>query len=79
MGAVLGIGAIITAFASCTIGAANMADDLLTLSSTSGIATDQLQKLQYASEFVDVSVDTMTGSITKLTRNMDDARNGSSN
>jgi len=75
--AVLGIGAMIAAFASCTFSAANMADDLLQLSSVTGIETDQLQKMQYASKFLDVEVDTMANSITKLTRNMDDARKGS--
>jgi hypothetical protein len=75
--AVLGIGAIIGTFASFTISAANMADDLLTLSATTGIATDELQKMQYASDFLDVEVSAMTGSMTKLTRNMDDARKGS--
>jgi chromosome segregation ATPase len=75
--AVLGIGAIIGAFASCTFSAANMADELLELSSVTGITTEELQKMQYASSFLDVEVETMTGSMTKLTRNMDDARKGS--
>jgi hypothetical protein len=76
--AVLTVGAITTALGGCTIAAANFADDVLTMSATTGIATDQLQKMQYASDFLDVEVGAMTGSITKLTRNMDDARNGSS-
>lgn len=75
--AVLGIGAILTAFVKCSTGVAEFADELLTLSSTSGIATDELQKLQYAADFVDVSVDTMTGSMTRMIRAMDDARKGS--
>ena len=50
--------------------AASSADDLLTLSNVTGFSVEELQKLQYASERVDVSVDTMTGSITKLTSNM---------
>lgn len=76
--AIIGIGAIISGFASCTIEAAAMADELNTLSATTNISTDELQKLQYASNFVDVSVDTMTSSITKLTTNMRKARDGSS-
>jgi hypothetical protein len=75
--AIVGIGAIATAFIGCTVAAAGMADELLTLSSTSGVATDELQKMQYASEFLDVGTTTMTGSMTKLTRSMNDARNGS--
>lgn len=50
--------------------AAASADDLLTLSNVSGFSVEELQKLQYASSFVDVSMDTMTGSIAKLTKNM---------
>lgn len=50
--------------------AATTADDLLTLSNVSGFSVEELQKLQYASSFVDVSMETMTGSVTKLTKNM---------
>ena len=50
--------------------AATTADDLLTLANTSGFSVEELQKLQYASSFVDVSMETMTGSVTKLTKNM---------
>lgn len=75
--AILGIGAIATAFIKCSKDVAVFADDLLTLSSTTGIATDELQKLQYAADFVDVSVDTMSGSMTKLTSQMSKARDGS--
>lgn len=50
--------------------AATSADDLLTLANTSGFSVEELQKLQYASSFVDVSMETMTGSVTKLTKNM---------
>ena len=50
--------------------AAASADDLLTLSRNTGFSVEELQKLKYASEFVDVSFDSMTGSITKLTKNM---------
>lgn len=75
--AVLGFGAIITAFVKCGKEAASFADDLNTLSKTTGIATDELQKLQYAADFVDVSVDTMADSVTKLTQSMSKARDGS--
>ena len=75
--AILGIGAIATAFVKCSIETAKFADDLLTLSSTTGIATDELQKLQYAADFVDVSVDTMASSMTRLTQSMSKARDGS--
>lgn len=75
--AVLGIGVIATAFAKCSLGVAEFADELNTLSATTGISTDELQKLQYAADYVDVSVETMTGSMTKLTQTMSKARDGS--
>jgi predicted nucleic acid-binding Zn-ribbon protein len=75
--AILGIGAIATAFVKCSKDVAAFADDLLTLSAQTGIATDELQKMQYAADFVDVSVETMTGSMNKLTRTMSSARDGS--
>ena len=75
--AVLGIGAMVGALVSCTMSAVETADELLTLSSTTGITTDELQKMQYAANFVDVSLDTMTGSMNKLTRTMSSARDGS--
>lgn len=74
--AILGIGAIITTLASCTFEAANFADELLEMSSVTGVATDELQKMKYASDFLDVELDTMTGSMTKLTRSMNSAREG---
>lgn len=60
-----------------TLEAAHKADDLLTKSLQTGVSTDMLQQWQYASELIDVSVETMTGSMTKLTRNMAEAASGS--
>ena len=54
--------------------AGHFADDLITLSNKTGISVQQLQELDYAARFVDVSVETMTGSLNKMTRSMDDAR-----
>lgn len=54
--------------------AGHFADDLITLSNKTGISVQQLQELDYAARFVDVSVETMTGSLHKMTRTMDDAR-----
>lgn len=77
--AIIGIGAIITTFAKASIETADFADNLMTLSDITGITTTELQKMQYASGLLDVEVETITGSITKLTRNMDSARDGSKN
>ena len=54
--------------------AGNFADDLITLSNKTGISVQQLQELDYAARFVDVSVETMTGSMNKMTKTMDLAR-----
>ena len=59
-----------------TLEAAASADALMTKSMTTGVSTDTLQGWQYASEFIDVSVDTMTGSLTKLTKAMYSAQEG---
>ena len=53
------------------------ADDLETLSSQIGVSTTTLQEWAYASDFVDVSVETLQGSMTKLVRSMSEAQNGS--
>ena len=76
--AIVGIGAIVTTFTKLSVDAATAADDLNTLSSVTGITTDELQKLQYASKFVDVSVDQISDSLKDLKNNMYSAANGSS-
>lgn len=50
--------------------AASNADDLATMAKQTGFTVEELQKLQYAQDLVDVSYETMTGSITKLTKSM---------
>lgn len=50
--------------------AASTADDLLTMANVTGFSVEELQKLQYASERVDVSYETMTGSVMQLTKKM---------
>lgn len=47
------------------------ADDLSSLSQKTGIATDELQKMKYASDLVDVSVDDITKAFSKMKKNMD--------
>lgn len=60
-----------------TIQTAADVDELVTNSMTTGIATQTLQELQYAENLIDVSVDTISGSLTKLTQNMAAANSGS--
>lgn len=47
------------------------ADELKTLSQQTGISTDELQKMQYAAELVDVSVEDITGAMRKLKTKID--------
>lgn len=50
--------------------AVTAADDLTTMSQRTGISTDELQKFQYASDLVDVSLEDMTGALKKMKSNM---------
>lgn len=52
------------------VAAAGAADDLNALSQQTGFSVEELQKMQYASDVVDVSMDQMTGSIQKMTKQM---------
>ena len=52
------------------------ADDLNTLSAQTGLTTEELQKFQYASDIIDVSMDTLAGSMAKMIKNMAIAREG---
>lgn len=67
------------AMISMTKESASFADNIITLSMQTGQSTQQLQEFAYASELIDVSVDTMQGSLTKLTNNMQDTMNGTGN
>lgn len=60
---------------SITKASAASADEVLTLSAQTGLSTRALQEFAYASELLDVSVDTLQGSLTKLTNNMQTAAN----
>lgn len=56
----------LTAIGGLAYKAVQSADELETLSKQTGISTDELQKMQYASDLVDVSLDSMTGALKKL-------------
>ena len=62
---------------SLTIESAAYADEILTQSAVTGLSTEALQEYQYAAELVDVSLDTLTSSQSKMIRSMDAARRGS--
>lgn len=72
-------GAVVTATASITklaVDAGKLADELNTLSSTTGLSTKQLQEFQYASELIDVSTETLAGALKKTTQAMNSAKDG---
>lgn len=46
------------------------ADDLNTLSKQSGFSTEELQKMEYAADLIDVSVDSIVSSAKKMKKNM---------
>lgn len=63
-------GGALVGLAGLGIKAAANADDLNTMAKQTGLATDELQKMQYASDLIDVPVDTITGSLKKLKKNL---------
>jgi len=75
--AILGIGAMVTAFAKLSKETAAYADEVLTLADQTGFTTEQIQRMQYACMKLDVEFSTVEGSISKLTTNMYKAQKGS--
>ena len=62
---------LVGGLAAMGVNAVKAADDLNTLSKQTGLSTDTLQKMQYASDLVDVSVDDIVGAVRKMKNNMD--------
>ena len=58
------------ALIGCAGAGAAYADDMLTLAIQTGISVQTLQELNYAAPLVDVSLDTMVSSMSKLTKEM---------
>lgn len=59
-----------------TLESATYADNILTLSNNTGLSTVALQEWSYAAELIDVSMDTVNGSMVKMIRSMNSARDG---
>ena len=74
LGAAAGTAA--SALAGCTISASNYADDICTMSANTHIATDDLQAYNYALNFIDGDINTLTGSMKKNTKSMANAASG---
>lgn len=61
---------LLGAIGGLALKSAAAADDLNTLSKQTGISTDDLQKMQYAADLVDVSVENITGAMSKMKKGM---------
>ena len=70
-------GAVDVALAGITIKAGQTADDLNTMSKVTGISTTELQKYKYSADLLDVSVETIAKSQTKMKKSMYSAQQGS--
>ena len=60
----------LAALAGSAVQAGKTADDLNTLSKQTGFTTAELQKMKYASDLIDVSMEDMTGSLQKMIKQM---------
>lgn len=69
-GAIAAVVKVVKELHDTTVQVAADVDQLLTDSMTTGLSTRTLQELEYAENLIDVSVNTITGSLTKLTKNM---------
>jgi len=64
------------ALSDMTVGASQYADEVLTMSTVTGLSTESLQAYKYAAELVDTSMETLTGSMARNIRSMTSAREG---
>lgn len=67
----LAAGGAVAGLAGMAVQAGVAADDLNTLSKQSGFSTEQIQKWQYASDRIDVSLEDIVSSAKKMKKNMD--------
>lgn len=63
-------GGLLVALGGAAVNSAKYADDLNTLSAQTGISAEDLQKMQYAADRVDVDVDTIAGAMSKMRKSM---------
>lgn len=66
----------IAAMGTLAYKAGQSADEINTLAKQTGLSTEEIQKFQYASDIIDVDLNTLTGSMAKLTKNMATASKG---
>lgn len=79
--AIAAIGTAVTAVAvqlsKLTVETAAYADEIITTSTVTGMSTESLQAYSYAADLVDVSTETLTGSMSKQLKSMSSAASGS--
>lgn len=71
------VAGMVTGLASASVDAASFADEILTMSTVTGISAESLQAYSYAAELVDVSMETLNGSMKKNIQSMKNAAKGS--
>ena len=85
-GAVVALGAVAAVVAALVVSMVELhkvtketaegIDEILTESMVTGLSTKTIQELKYAENLIDVSYSTISGTLTKLTQNMANARDG---
>lgn len=68
---------VVSDLGQMTLDVAAQVDETITQSAITGVPTEMLQAWDYAANLIDVSADTITGSMTKITQAMGDAAGGS--
>lgn len=71
--------AVGSAMIDCANSAAQYVDEVNTLSQQSGASTEMVQTWEGMADAVDVSVETMSGAMSRLKKSMDSAKDGSGN
>lgn len=70
------VAGLVSGMVKATVETANAADEISTLSKQTGLSTKTIQEMNYASDLLDVSTETMTGSMTRMIRTVGDAQKG---
>ncbi|MDR1364354.1 MAG: phage tail tape measure protein [Oscillospiraceae bacterium] len=71
-----GVKKIVSVMKDAVIGAANYADEMLELSTKTGLSTKTLQEFSAVQELIDVDLNTFTSSLSKNTKSMANAQKG---
>ena len=64
-------GGTLAALGALTVKTAQEADELNTLSKQTGVSVEELQKMKYAADLIDVDTDTITGGMRKLKKQLE--------